>query len=654
MKKKPFTSLVLLSIGAWSLTSAEPVNLDSGLGVGGPDDRTLTFRELSQGTEFVPIVVLYAIQHQDGQSMLARMNDYGFMRGGSPRPELPVGFTVKERKMRFFELDFSTSGFTCAACHSGEFTYGQQTYRVDGMPGLVDIEGWTLELEEVVKRYKPTSLEGVKLIFDATKRALDYSRRYGDRREKLFGANHLAERSMMAELERSLDALIESQSRLNEAEAAPGGGDGGPFRQEALSEDSRTKAYQLLALGALYGTAEPGGLGRNEFLEEFGDLEKGVMEELFLGENFFPGHRFIQEWRQVLQKMRDELAVLQARFTNGKALLQALRESDPLPGHGRDDAWGLIDLIIGGKRDAQLSTPISIPALFGAGGYRDFHIDGNTNSMMDRNIAQAVALGAKLYPNKNTNIDLPAVHEANLLAAAIKGPRWPDIFPPLDQEKVAKGKQLFEAKSYDQYRVFDYQGQSLPVEKASCADCHQVVDDYRKQRFYRVGTNLKRLEHYPSQPGMLPKIATELAKIRQKTQEAAKIPDEEAAQWEPNGKPWWRSQKGYVAKPLDGIWASAPYLHNGSVPSLADLFLPVAKRPEKFYTGSREFDPIKVGYRTDKVRGSYLFETGAKANGEGSANANAGHEFGTELSAEERECLIEYLKTFSMGNRGKL
>ena len=54
----------------------------------------------------------------------------------------------------------------------------------------------------------------------------------------------------------------------------------------------------------------------------------------------------------------------------------------------------------------------------------------------------------------------------------------------------------------------------------------------------------------------------------------------------------------YRARPLDGVWATAPYLHNGSVPTLRDMLLPQDKRPASFCVGSREFDPVNVGVVT--------------------------------------------------------
>jgi hypothetical protein len=119
------------------------------------------------------------------------------------------------------------------------------------------------------------------------------------------------------------------------------------------------------------------------------------------------------------------------------------------------------------------------------------------------------------------------------------------------------------------------------------------------------------------------------------------------------------SVMAYKARPLNGIWATAPYLHNGSVPTLYDLLLPKKQpgdpeegeyRPDEFMTGSREFDPEKVGLRSSGYKG-FLFRTRIWGN------HNGGHEYaagrtplpdGTLLPAltkEQRLDLLEYLKS---------
>jgi hypothetical protein len=103
----------------------------------------------------------------------------------------------------------------------------------------------------------------------------------------------------------------------------------------------------------------------------------------------------------------------------------------------------------------------------------------------------------------------------------------------------------------------------------------------------------------------------------------------------------------YKGRPLTGIWASPPYLHNGSVPTLYDLLLPPDQRPQSFYLGSREFDPEKVGYVTaQSPENSFLYRTRDEAGRVIDGNSNAGHDYGNgSLSEEERRALVEYMKS---------
>ena len=95
----------------------------------------------------------------------------------------------------------------------------------------------------------------------------------------------------------------------------------------------------------------------------------------------------------------------------------------------------------------------------------------------------------------------------------------------------------------------------------------------------------------------------------------------------------------YKARPLNGIWATAPYLHNGSVRTIRQLMLPPDKRDKSFKVGSREYDPQDMGFVNE---GNYLFDTSL------TGNSNLGHDYGTadlEANPKKLEALIEYLKT---------
>jgi hypothetical protein len=98
----------------------------------------------------------------------------------------------------------------------------------------------------------------------------------------------------------------------------------------------------------------------------------------------------------------------------------------------------------------------------------------------------------------------------------------------------------------------------------------------------------------------------------------------------------------YEARVLHGIWATAPYLHNGSVPNLYELLLPPDKRSPSFMVGSRKYDPEEVGYVTTESPykdGTLVVGSGAQAG-----NSNAGHDYSSDLADDERKALLEYLK----------
>jgi hypothetical protein len=94
--------------------------------------------------------------------------------------------------------------------------------------------------------------------------------------------------------------------------------------------------------------------------------------------------------------------------------------------------------------------------------------------------------------------------------------------------------------------------------------------------------------------------------------------------------------------PLAGVWLNAPYLHNGAVPTLADLLEPAERRPRTFRRGYDVYDPAAVGFVShgpEAERDGQPFDTSLPGNG------NAGHAYGTLLPPEQKQALVEYLKT---------
>lgn len=124
-----------------------------------------------------------------------------------------------------------------------------------------------------------------------------------------------------------------------------------------------------------------------------------------------------------------------------------------------------------------------------------------------------------------------------------------------------------------------------------------------------------------------------------------------------NGDPPPQVLLGYKARPLNGVWATAPFLHNGSVANLCQLLLPAKRRLKEFYVGSREFDTVNVGFETKFYPGGFLFRTVDDDGQPIPGNANSGHEGPRytetkgedgeylEFTHDERQAIVEYMKT---------
>jgi len=247
----------------------------------------------------------------------------------------------------------------------------------------------------------------------------------------------------------------------------------------------------------------------------------------------------------------------------------------------------------------------------------------------------------------------------------LKSPAWPsDILPPIDEKRAARGAELY--KSLCQHchlppvtsPEFWTAKQWLPPNSAG--QRYLAIDQVKLSD---VGTDPAQAEDQERRKVSVPAelgIATDrfvsaIGELAEKTvnrwYDSQTPPVPEALRFEMNGfrKSELQAPLKYNARPLNGIWATPPYLHNGSVPNLYFLLSPVADRPTTFYLGHREYDPVNVGYRYDKLPGGFEFDTTIRGN------RNTGHEFndgsmkdgviGRKLSPDERRALIEYLKT---------
>ena len=235
----------------------------------------------------------------------------------------------------------------------------------------------------------------------------------------------------------------------------------------------------------------------------------------------------------------------------------------------------------------------------------NLHWDGNNVSLEERN--RSAAMGTGITPPTGDRQSLKRVAD------------WlRDLAAPPYPFKIDK----------------DRAGQGAAIYKNYCAGCHGVDGkDFRGEYAGKVvpigdiGTDEHRLDSY--------------------TYDVAVNQNMIFAGYESERFRHFRKTFGYANSPLDGLWLRAPYLHNGSVPTLRDLLEPSDQRPKSFYRGYDVYDQTKVGFVSDVAheqdRPYFLFKTDEPGN------SNKGHEgkaYGTELSPADKDALVEYLKTF--------
>lgn len=269
----------------------------------------------------------------------------------------------------------------------------------------------------------------------------------------------------------------------------------------------------------------------------------------------------------------------------------------PASGPGRNTAFGLLSYSL-------LGIPKEYaPSKFGVvWNMKDRywnHWDGNSSQPTGRNVLAALGLGAPLV-GKHGYVDMALINRQTELTEQIRAPKYPF---QIDDDRAKRGAGLY---------------------KTNCASCHDLKREDEDKRLIAV-SDVK------TDPARARIFDEEQARLYNKFFSELEIPG-----YKPPETPTVRSTGKYVAAPLSGVWARAPYLHNGSVPSMWDLLSPVASRPKSFKRGTRKYDTSKLGFVDE---GAYLFNTASPGN------SNAGHEYGAELTEEHKRDLVEFLKT---------
>jgi hypothetical protein len=334
------------------------------------------------------------------------------------------------------------------------------------------------------------------------------------------------------------------------------------------------------------------------------------------------------------------------------------------------------------KNDANFApskAPVRFPQIWNASWFNWVQYNSSISDPLVRNIGEALGVRAvaKLYGDDaaefNNSVHVEGLKTVEDLLAGpapfqgLASPKWPSVFPPIDTKKAALGGQIYKQRC---------QGCHLPPVPELLADLSSKQPAY----WWKNGQGKSFLVVHDVKVNFVGTDPHEAIDFMERTADTGDLKKGrvgaaagldlitkgigenffQKAGFSPEKRIAWsgfrdpkdpavRAEPIYKARPLNGIWAVAPYLHNGSVPTIYDLLSPASERPAQFWLGSKQFDPVKVGYETSKLEGGYQYDV--KSTG----NSNSGHEFkdgplgkgtiGPALSPDERWAVVEYLKS---------
>lgn len=330
-------------------------------------------------------------------------------------------------------------------------------------------------------------------------------------------------------------------------------------------------------------------------------------------------------------------------------------------GFGRLDGLGAggnrLYRLLGVKNLRTLNAPVKVQPLWYTHEYSWIQTNGSMRQPMARNVIQALSVNSSLVfpgdPDRKdryiSSVRLKNIVEMESMIQRFKAPVWPEqVLGKIDVDAAERGEVLCRKQC-----AFCHEPQKENQPQAGDAVAVKNNKTYFVLRLFpldKIKTDPTNATNFAERTvdassiqmgGNVPGaeiISMVLSGIIKRQYDELKIPLDQQEEWNGYRDNLLRACKAYAARPLAGVWANAPYLHNGSVPSLYQLLLPVAERDKVFFTGDVEFDPVNVGYVSKGLRGGFRFDTSI------TGNSNAGHQFGTSLKHEERMDLIEYLK----------
>ena len=546
-----------------------------------------------QGSRVIPLKWINALQQADGKPFMAdSLSRYGYLPNPkSPEPGLPVGFTATNKK------GGKVLGLTCSACHTREIEVSGTAYRIDGGPAITDIQSFFSDLDTAVNTVltDPGAFEKFA--------------------HAVLGSS--PKKPAVDKLRADVAAWFLPYDTIMKA-ALPTNSPWGPSRLDAVS----------MIFNRLSGL-------------DIGSAPTYIIKENIKLADVPVRYPFL--WNAPVQDMTQWPGF----SANGDRILGLSRNLGEVIGvfatfHPQKDDTGKINYVADNSADFhglnQLESlvmrlgppkwPWKLDAKLVAEGKQVFNkkdpAQGDKSCTDCHGITKGTRPNTWATPILDVGTDS---REVNLLGSEIKT-------GVLEGATLLPGQPPLKAVD----KAFSALGLAVG---GSIFQHYQPADLSKKEQ--------KDLNKLPQLKAMMQQEVgknEDLSNVGNldEMKETYKMPAPEAAAPAPVAPevPTTPSY-AYESRVLQGIWAAAPYLHNGSVPTLTELLTPSANRVAEFKIGPA-YDTDKVGLAVEQTKFNFTLKTTDCSN-RNSGDSRCGHDYGTTFTDIEKKALLEYLKS---------
>lgn len=630
---------------------------------------SMWFYTITQGSNVMPYDFFMVLEQAESTKPFKddeHINDYRYipLKSTPSNPDaLPLGFVKDTYKGKEY------MGFTCAACHTSQINYNGVGMRIDGGPAMSDMDNFLVALDDALTATWNDEQKRDRFVQSVLARN-PFSRIFSG------GRNFTSADEIVAELE-TFKTRIKNYTVINRSNP-----EYGYARLDAFGRIYNRVLEHILNKSAVEEVIREV-LGDSLKPAELDKILAGLDDSIITNDEF--GHLFeklqpLLTPRQFL-KIRDEIFI-KPNAPVSYPFLWDIAQHDYVQWNGIAANAGVGPIgrnageVIGvfGTLDWEERPGTSLSAIIGG------------------------QIGKDSYISYRSSINVRNLKHIEERLTSLQSPQWPEaILGEIDRDKARRGREHFEKLCSRCHADIDRAApdrrvvaQMLDIRKAG-TDKAMAVNSVNsvgrsgilRNQYQDMGSGTVLIENEAPVAVLLTAATTNVVatpdydhgpivrwsnwiydlasslfsnEIKSSIKRGNYQPDTTS---EP-----FRSLLAYKARPLNGIWATAPYLHNGSVPTLYDLLLPkkkpgdlkpdgkdIAYRPDEFRTGSREFDPKNVGFITggygsddtsnpDGTRFLTML-TGDEAR---PGNSNAGHQYG-KLNYVQRYELVEYIKT---------